>query len=114
MSIQSQVTLYLKKYPDNSCKQTQRYFDDTSPGYIKKLYYQHRKVTNKVTPKVTELPEINNDRITMDLVENLIIEGKTPVPILRVMTDFLKIKSQDHSELEEIDLSIFYKKAMED
>jgi hypothetical protein len=28
--------------------------------------------------------------------------------------DFLKIKQQDHSELEEIDLSIFYKKGIED
>ncbi len=50
----------------------------------------------------------------MDMVEKLIIQGKTPVPVLRVMTDFLKIKSQDHSELQEIDLDIFYKKAMEE
>ena len=114
MSIQSQVLKYQTKYPRNNCKQTQNYFCEISPGYIKKLFYKNKRDTKKVTEKVTELPNIDDTRITMDMVENLIIQGNTPVPVLRVMTDFLKVKSQDHSELQEIDLSIFYKKAMEE
>ena len=114
MSIQSQVTKYLTKYPDNNCKQTQNYFCEISPGYIKKLFYKNKRVTKKVTQKVTELPNIDDTRITMDMVEKLIVKGKTSIPLLRVMTDFLKVKSQDHSELQEIDLDIFYKKAMEE
>lgn len=56
-------------------------------------------------------------KINMDNVEELILKqlDKSPgVPVLRLVVDFLKLKSQDHSELKEIDLDKFYKIAIDD
>ena len=106
MSIQSQVTQKYKELNNPTLKEMRECLPDINPIAIKTCYYRAKKVSNK--------SETNDTRITMDMVEKLIIKGKTSVPILRVMTDFLKVKSQDHSELQEIDMTLFYKKAMED
>ena len=106
MSIQSQVTKRYQELENPTLKDMRLEFPELDPTQVKTAYYRAKKVSNN--------NDTDDTRITMDLVEKLIIKGKTPVPVLRVMTDFLKVKSQDHSELQEIDLSIFYKKAMED
>ena len=101
--------LGIKKYQElnnRTLKDMRLEFPDLDPTQVKTAFYRAKKVSQK--------GDTDDTRITMDMVEKLIIRGKTPVPVLRVMTDFLKVKAQDHSELEEIDLSIFYKKAMEE
>jgi len=110
MSIQSQVSKTLTNEPTLTLKEMINLYPDKSVGTITSSYYRSKKLASNNT----KLASDGDNRITMDMVEQLIIRGKTPVPVLRVMTDFLKVKSQDHSELEEIDLEIFYKKAMED
>ena len=106
MSIQSQVTEKYQELENPTLKEMRLEFPDFSPEQIKTAYYRAKKVSNN--------KDTGDTRITMDMVEKLIVKGKTPIPLLRVMTDFLKVKSQDHSELQEIDLDLFYKKAMED
>ena len=112
MSIQSQVNQTLTIKPGIKLKELQLLYPGVKTSSLKSCYYRAKSYNKKAA--TNNATDAYSDRITMDMVENLIIEGKTPVPILRVMTDFLKVKSQDHSELQEIDLSIFYKKAMED
>lgn len=80
-------------------------FSDNNSNTIRSAYNR---------AKADAPPDAKNAKITMDGVEKLIVAGRTPIPLLRVMVDFMKIKQQDHSELEEIDLDIFYKKAMEE
>ena len=106
MTIQSQVSEYLTNEPTLTKKQLQKLLPNVNSKTLYSCYNRHKK------PAV--LSANSAERITMDLVENLIIQGKTPIPLLRVMTDFLKVKSQDHSELEEIDMDLFYKKAMDE
>ena len=106
MSIQSQVTKKYQELNNPTLKDLRKSLPDLSPEQVKTCYYRAKKVANKNATGDT--------RITMDMVEKLIVKGKTSIPLLRVMTDFLKVKSQDHSELQEIDLTIFYKKAMEE
>ena len=105
VSIQSQVTEILVDNPELTLNEVKKEFSDCNPNTIRSCFNRAR----------TNAPnDAKNAKITMDMVEKLIVAGKTPVPSLRVMVDFLKIKQQDHSELEEIDLELFYKKAMED
>ena len=107
VSIQSQVSKTLTKEPGLSLKEMLELYPNKAVGTITSSYYRSKKLANNDD-------NLASDRITMDMVEKLIISGKTPIPLLRVMTDFLKVKSQDHSELEEIDMELFYKKAMEE
>lgn len=110
MSIQSQVSLYLKNNIDAKLRDLERQFPKNKRSTLNSCLTRFKNIA-----KNNALDALNDPgRITMDMVEQLIIRGKTPIPLLRVMTDFLKVKSQDHSELQEIDLSIFYKKAMEE
>jgi hypothetical protein len=111
MSIQSQVSDLLTITPGLTKKGLKELLPDINPKTIDSCYNRHIKSAKN---NAEYAADALNKRITMDLVEQLIIQGNTPVPILRVMTDFLKVKSQDQSELQEIDLDIFYKKAMED
>ena len=108
-TIQSQVSKYLRNNTDAKLKDVEQRFPNINTSSLKSCYYRTKNVATK-----DETVATHNDRITMDMVEKLIISGKTPIPLLRVMTDFLKVKSQDHSELEEIDMELFYKKAMEE
>lgn len=108
MSIQSQVSKLLENEPTLTLKDTQDKFPKLKPGSVKTAYYRHKKES--------ELPE-TSETITMDRMEKLLIKllkKKPDVSTLRLMVDFLKIKQQDQSELQEIDMSIFYKKAMMD
>ena len=111
MSLQSQVNEALTIKPGLTLKKLHQLYPEANTNTLRSAYNRFLKKRNSCT---FDASDAYSDRITMDLVENLIIKGKTPIPLLRVMTDFLKVKSQDHSELQEIDLSIFYKKAMED
>jgi hypothetical protein len=106
MTIQAQVNKYIEKNPSASVEDILQQFPKKNVNTLKSCYRRIQKRAGDV--------HFDASKITMDQVEKLIIEGKTPVPLLRVMTDFLKIKSQDHSELQEIDLNLFYKKGMED
>ena len=106
MSIQSQVSKLLTNDPTLTKKELQKLLPDVKLKTLHSCFNRHKK------PAVISADDAS--RITMDMVEKLIIKGKTPIPLLRVMTDFLKVKSQDHSELEEIDMELFYKKAMEE
>ena len=108
MSIQSQVTKKYEELNNPTYDTIKRFFGDVNESTLKSAYRRCKKnATNNAS-------DAYSDRITMDKLERLIIQGKTPIPLLRVMTDFLKVKSQDHSELEEIDMELFYKKAMEE
>jgi len=111
MTIQSKVSKTLTNEPTLTLKEMLKLYPNKAVGTITSSYYRSKKLASNNAKLASD---VDDSRITMDLVENLIIRGKTPIPLLRVMTDFLKVKSQDHSELEEIDLSIFYKKAMEE
>ncbi len=106
-SIQSQVTKFVEENPSVSLAKTLYNFDNLKPNTIKSAYCRAQKNATIDATNATS-------KITMDGVEKLIVAGKTPIPLLRVMVDFMKIKQQDHSELEEIDLELFYKKAMEE
>ena len=110
VSIQSQVSNYIKKNPRATLKNIYHDFDTLNRNTIKSAFNR----AMKDAPKYAIDASSGDAKITMDMVEKLIVAGKTPVPSLRVMVDFLKIKQQDHSELEEIDLELFYKKALED
>ena len=104
-SIQSQVTEILVGNPGLTLTAIKEKLSDYNPNTIRSCFNR---------AKANASDDAKDAKITMDMVEKLIVAGKTPVPSLRVMVDFLKIKQQDHSELEEIDLELFYKKAMED
>ena len=69
------------------------------------------------SPPKTPLKTITNIKITMENAEDLIMDelsNNPSVAALRLMVEFLKIKQQDQSELQEIDLDIFYKKSLEE
>lgn len=107
-SIQAQVTEELKKDNNLTCKDIQAIFPDIPENTIKSCY---RRATKNATKSATDA------HITMDQMEKLIVSRlrrKPTLPDLKLAVDFLKIKQQDHSELEEIDLDKFYKKAMMD
>ena len=109
MSIQSQVNETLTIKPELELDQLQILFPKINTNTLRSAYNRFKKKEIMRTDDAHDA-----SRITMDMVEKLIIAGKTPIPLLRVMTDFLKVKSQDHSELQEIDLEKFYQKAMMD
>jgi len=105
VSIQSQVSDLLSESKDITLSEIIKEFSDCNANTIRSCFNR---------AKANASGDAKDAKITMDMVEKLIVAGKTPVPSLRVMVDFLKIKQQDHSELEEIDLELFYKKALED
>ena len=105
VSIQKQVTKKLLDDTEMTLEGMLKAFSDTNSNTIRSAYNR---------AKSNAPGDAKGAKITMDMVEKLIVGKKTAIPLLRVMVDFLKIKSQDHSELEEIDLEIFYKKAMEE
>ena len=111
ISIQKQVSEKYQTLENKTLDAMKKEFPNTNPDTIKTCFYRARKVSNKIETNET------NATINMEMVEGLLmkqLKKKPDVSVLRLMVDFLKIKSQDHSELEEIDLSIFMKKAMED
>jgi len=109
-SLQSQVTEELKNDNNLTLSDTYALFSDHSPDYIKVCYYRAKKNRTKTDTRDTK-------HISMEQMEKLIMQRlkhKPTLPELKLAVDFLKIKQQDHSELEEIDLEQFYKKAMMD
>jgi hypothetical protein len=110
MTLQAEVSKFLENNTNAKLKDLENKFPNRSKSSLKSCFYRSKKVATEMQQDAT----YDKSKITMDQVEKLIIKGKTPVPLLRVMTDFLKIKQQDHSELQEVDLTKFYKKAMED
>ena len=98
--------------PRRSCPKCHKPSDLTP----KKRDTSDKKERSKSPPKNPFIPG-ENIKITMENAEDLIMNelSKNPtVPVLRLMVDFLKIKQLDKSELEEIDLEIFYKKSLEE
>ena len=111
MSLQSQVTKIYKELNNPTLKEVVASFPDVSRNTIKSCYYRSKKVAT------ADASVAYSDSITMEKMEKLLVKQlkkKPDVATLRLMVDFLKLKSQDHSELQEIDLDIFYKKAMEE
>ncbi len=110
-SIQSQVSEVFIDNESMTLKDMKKKFSTINPETIKSCYYRARKVSKLDETVAT------SGKITMEYMEGLLmkqVNKRKDVPTLRLMVDFLKIKQQDHSELEEIDLELFYKKAMED
>ena len=112
-SIQSQVSKLLTNEPGLSLKDIGILIPKAKPSTLNSCYTRHKN-----NAKDNALDALNTDpTISMDLMEKLLmkqLKKKPDIPTLRLMVDFLKLKSQDHSELQEIDLEIFYKKAMMD
>lgn len=111
VSIQKQVSEVLENNENLTLDEVREKFLDTNPDTIKSAFYRAKKVSKGNGTIAT------GSKITMEMVESLLVnqlKKKKDTPTLRLMVDFLKIKQQDHSELEEIDLDKFYKKAMED
>jgi len=112
MTIQSQVSVYLKKNTDAKLKDLEHNFPKINKKSLNSCYYRYKSTANN-----TAVTAVTNGKITMENMEALLVKQlkkKSDVNTLRLMVDFLKIKQQDKSELKEIDLEIFYKKAMED
>ena len=115
MSIQTQVSKFIKKNPHASIKATLREFDNLNPKTIRSAYSRVH-LTAESSAEI-EYTDASTGKINMEMTEALLmakLKRNPDTATLRLIMDFLKIKQQDHSELEEIDLSIFYKKAMED
>ena len=112
MSIQSQVSKFVKNNTGVSLAKTKRHFKDLNENTIKSCYNRCTKDANKYAPDAYNATDLKN--ITLEKIEKLIITGKTPIPVLRVMLDLLKVKQQDQSELKEIDLDKFYKIGVDD
>ena len=111
VSLQKQVSEKYQTIENLTLDGMKKEFPLINPDTIKTCFYRARKVSKKNETNVS------GNTINMEMVEGLLMKQlakKPDVGVLRLMVDFLKIKSQDHSELEEIDLSIFMKKAMED
>ena len=109
MSIQSIVTKKYQELNNPTLKDLRESLPNIDSTQVKTCYYRAKKVSQGV--------DTNDPTISMDLMEKLLmkqLKRKPDIPTLRLMVDFLKLKSQDHSELQEIDLEIFYKKAMMD
>ena len=108
MSIQAQVTKYVVDHDNCTLDDVKKEFSDYNSKTLSSAFRRATKDAGITA---------SSAKINMDMVEKLLMKElrKKPGPqILRLIIDFLKIKSQDHSELEEIDLNKFYKKAMED
>ena len=132
--------IHFEKVKDKIEGLTKNNFETIKCRYIKEKEKKLEKITNKnVITKTYKNKKSNNytenevksefhdqdnnsgtkikKKINMDNVEELILKqlDKSPgVPVLRLVVDFLKLKSQDHSELKEIDLDKFYKIAIDD
>ena len=107
-SIQSQVNEELKKDCNLTYNDMAKIFSDIPINTIKSCYRRSKKNADKIA---------TDAHISMEQMEKLImnrLKTKPSLPELKLAVDFLKIKQQDHSELQEIDLEIFYKKAMEE
>ena len=111
-SIQSQVSKLLENTPTLTLKQLQDKLPKVKPSTLNSCLTRHRN-----NAKENALDALTSETITVDRMEKLLIKQlkrKPDISTLRLMVDFLKLKQQDQSELQEIDLSIFYKKAMEE
>ena len=97
------IAEHIAENPEHKLPDVKKQFPDIDAIQLKNAFY-------RVVGKNRKKPK----RITMDYVEKLILDGRMDTGKIRVMVDFLKIKQQDHSELQEIDLTLFYKKAMEE
>ena len=109
-SLQSLVTEQLKINNNLTLKELQAIFPDRPINTIRSCYRRSKVNATKDASGAS-------NKITMEKMENMImsrLNKKPSLPDLKLAVDFLKIKSQDHSELQEIDLDIFYKKAMEE
>ena len=109
MSIQSQVTKKYQELNNPTLKELRESLPDLTPDQVKTCYYRVKKVSQEI--------DTNDPKISMGMMEKLLmkqLKRKPDIPTLRLMVDFLKLKSQDHSELQEIDLEMFYQKAMMD
>ena len=108
-SIQSQVNEELKKDCNLTLNAVTKLFPDINYKTISSCYRRCKKSAEKSA--------VDAEHISMEQMEKLImnrLKTKPSLPELKLAVDFLKIKQQDHSELQEIDLEIFYKKAMEE
>ncbi|KKM78469.1 hypothetical protein LCGC14_1359610 [marine sediment metagenome] len=113
-SIQYQISRTVKKTPGIELRDLKPLFPDINPNTLRSCY---NRALNDAPRRTTVASLDNATKINMENAEELIIEQlkqNPSVPVLRLMVDFLKIKQMDHSELEEIDLELFYKKAMEE
>ena len=111
MSIQSQITKTLEEHSKYTLNDMLKAFPDINSNTIRSAY---NRAANNARNNANSA---SGNKINMEMTEALLMKQlrkKPDTATLRLIMDFLKIKQQDHSELEEIDLSIFYKKAMED
>ena len=110
-SLQSQVTQLLVDDNTLTIRDMYECFPNNPQSSIRSAYRRGLKVASSDASNGS-----SGEKITMEKMEGLLIKQlkkKADVATLRLMVDFLKIKQQDQSELQEIDLGMFYKKAME-
>jgi len=111
ISIQKQVSEVMQNNENITLPELKKRFGDVNPNTIRSAFNRAK------ASAIGDANDASNATINMEMVEGLLmkqLKKKPDVSVLRLMVDFLKIKSQDHSEMEEIDLSIFMKKAMDD
>lgn len=111
VSIQKQVSKVLQDNENITLSSMYEKFSHVASGTIKSAFYRAKKEA-KDNANIA-----SGSKITMENMESLLVKQlkkKPDIPTLRLMVDFLKIKQQDQSELKEIDLSIFYKKSLEE